>query len=90
MVREESDWVSDISVTGSIHRRRQQSMAFSFADARSISGVQSEIDGPGFAKLVTIPFQRDDRMAFVDKFVAEILALQVARASRPCSIGSGD
>ncbi|WP_415769075.1 CHAD domain-containing protein [Pseudomonas sp. LB3P38] len=30
------------------------------------------------AKLVSIPFQRDDRMAFVDKFVAEILALQVA------------
>ena len=30
------------------------------------------------AKLVTIPFQRDDRMSFVDKFVAEILSLQVA------------
>lgn len=29
-------------------------------------------------KLVAIPFLRDDRMAFVDKFVAEILALQVA------------
>lgn len=30
------------------------------------------------ANLVSIAYQRDDRMSFVDKFVAEILALQVA------------
>ncbi|WP_434606752.1 CHAD domain-containing protein [Pseudomonas sp. Z6-20] len=30
------------------------------------------------AMVVTIPFQRDDRMSFVDRFVAEILSLQIA------------